>query len=192
MIGGSENFAMKWTILVESSKRGRATRIFVGTFHVSCHLNIYLSFPFREIFLLILLSRERVFRESKLCEELRETCVGKLFDDTIPPAKFRISSRQNQAQTDRLAFNYVEAVPHLPYQLQPLIAKRNRKKNFHRFLYFCKKRKIHLDFGTSMDSKYGRGRLAVGQGSRKAFRLVLHALPRHICIWMLDEWTIFG
>lgn len=60
MIGGSENFAMKWTILVESSKRGRATRIFVGTFHVSCHLNIYLSFPFREIFLLILLSRERV------------------------------------------------------------------------------------------------------------------------------------
>lgn len=60
MIGGSENFAMKWTILVESSKRGRATRIFVGTFHVSRHLNIYLSFPFREIFLLILLSRERV------------------------------------------------------------------------------------------------------------------------------------
>lgn len=179
MIGGSENFAMKWTILVESSKRGRATRIFVGTFHVSCHLNIYLSFPFREIFLLILLSKSFFARS---CEKLASANFSTILS---PPAKFRISSRQNQAQTDRLAFNYVEAVPHLPCQLQPLIVKRNRKKNFHRFLYFCKKRKIHLDFGTSMDSKYGRGRLAVGQGSRKAFRLVLHALPRHICIWML-------
>lgn len=67
VIGGSENFAMKWTILVESSKRGRATRIFVGTFHVSCHLNIYLSFPFREIFLLILLSKSFFARS---CEKL--------------------------------------------------------------------------------------------------------------------------
>lgn len=38
-----------------------------------------------------------------------------------------------------------------------------------------------------MDSKYGRGRLAVGQGSRKAFRLVLHALARHIYMHM-DAW----
>lgn len=139
MIGGSENFAMKWTILVESSKRGRATRIFVGTFHVSCHLNIYLSFPFPEIFLLILLSREKVSLRGAARNLRRQT-----FRRYYPPAKFRISSRQNQAQTDRLAFNYVEAVPHLPCQLQPLIVKRNRKKISIDSSIFAKKERFIL------------------------------------------------
>lgn len=189
MIGGSENFAMKWTILVESSKRGRVTRIFVGTFHVSCHLNIYLSFPFREIFLLILLSKSFFARS---CEKLASANFSTILSPQLSFEFLPAKTKHRRIVSRLITWKLCEiATPAM--SVTTVNCQEKSKKKFPSIpLYFAKRGR----FISISERVWTRSMEEVGWRSardrEKPFVLCCTRCLDIYAYGCLDEWTIFG